>query len=203
MRPLSLVALAGFLAISSAQLPSLPLLLGVPTYSGCPPSGPLLPRPTDLTHSAHIQNSAKNLTASLNAAIKGDIKAGWVVDNVSFSLAVASPYGALGVSDTSKPLWEYHHHAKNNEQGVDEVDGDTQYMIGSVSKLFSDLMLMKSGVDLRTPVTEFLPRLRDSRSKVKWEDITLEMLADHLAGIPPNCEISLQHSIKIDKRSCM
>jgi actin-related protein 6 len=68
---------------------------------------------------------------------------------------------------------------------VTEVNGDTQYLIGSVSKVFSDLMLLKSGIDLQAPVTDFLPQLSSPRSRIRWEGITLEMLADHLAGIAP------------------
>ncbi|KAL2821736.1 beta-lactamase/transpeptidase-like protein [Aspergillus cavernicola] len=138
----------------------------VPSYTSCPPDSPLLPRPTNLTESNYVQDAAKNLSAMLDAAVQDEIKSGWI-DNV-------------------KPFWEYHHRGENNEQGVTEIDDDTQYLIGSVSKVFSDLMLLKSGVDLQARVTDFLPQLRDPKSKIRWEDITLEMLADHLAGISPN-----------------
>ncbi|KAL2812086.1 beta-lactamase/transpeptidase-like protein [Aspergillus granulosus] len=186
MQVFSLVALAGLFAASSAQLPTTSQLVPVPSYKGCPPDGPLLPRPTDLANSKYIQDAAKNLTAMLDSAISGEIEAGWVVENVSFSLALVSPYGPSGTEDNVTPFWEYHHRAKNSEQGATEVNGDTQYLIGSVSKIFSDLVLLKSGVDLQAPVTDFLPQLRSPRSKIRWEEITLETLADHLAGIPPN-----------------
>jgi actin-related protein 6 len=124
----------------------------------------------------------------LDSAVQGKIKAGWVIENVSFSLALVSPYGASGAEDNVRPFWEYHHRAEENEQGTANINGNTQYLIGSVSKVFSDLMLLKSGVDLQTLVTHFLPQLRSNKSKIRWENITLEMLADHLAGIPPNCK---------------
>ncbi|KAL2852472.1 beta-lactamase/transpeptidase-like protein [Aspergillus pseudoustus] len=186
MQVLSLVTLVNLFAASAAQLPTAPELVPAPSYKGCPPDGPLLPRPTDLANSKYVQNAARNLTAILDSAVQGDIKAGWIVENVSFSLALVSPYGPSGREDNVRPFWEYHHRGKNNEQGVQEVNGDTQYLIGSVSKVFSDLTLLKSGVDLTAPVTDFLPQLRSPRSKIRWENITLEMLADHLAGIPPN-----------------
>ncbi|KAL4929264.1 serine hydrolase domain-containing protein [Aspergillus undulatus] len=186
MQVFSLLALAGFIKVSSAQLPSAAELAPAPSYTGCPPEGPLLPRPTDLANSRHIKDVASNLSKQLDAAVNGDIEAGWFVESVSFSLALVSPYGTDGANDVIKPFWEYHHRGERNEQGVDEVDGGSQYLIGSVSKVFSDLMVLKSGVDLRAPVTGFLPQLRDPRSKIRWEDITLEMLTDHLAGIPPN-----------------
>jgi actin-related protein 6 len=186
MQIFSLVVFASLVVASSAQLPTAPELVPVPSYSGCPPDGPLLPRPTDLANSKYIQGAAKNLSIILDSAVQGKIKAGWVVENVSFSLALVSPYGASGAEDNVRPFWEYHHRAEKNEQGTANIDGNTQYLIGSVSKVFSDLMLLKSGVDLQTPVTHFLPQLRSNKSKIRWENITLEMLADHLAGIPPN-----------------
>ncbi|KAL4944034.1 hypothetical protein BDV06DRAFT_233978 [Aspergillus oleicola] len=186
MQALTLLALAGFFTASPAQLPSAPELAAAPSYTGCPPDGPLLPRPTDLANSKYIQDAANNLSEALDAAVKGEIKAGWIVENVSFSLALVSPYGADGEDSNVKPSWEYHHRAENNEQGVEEVDGDSQYLIGSVSKVFSDLMVLKSGVDLQAPVTDFLPQLASDGSKIRWEEITLEMLTDHLAGVPPN-----------------
>ncbi|KAL4915766.1 beta-lactamase/transpeptidase-like protein [Aspergillus aurantiobrunneus] len=189
MQILSFVALAGLFTASSAQLPSAPELVPDPSYTGCPPDGPLLPRPTDLANSKYIQDAAENLSRILDSAVKGEIKAGWIVENVSFSLALVSPYGASGVEDNVRPFWEYHHRGASNEQGVSEVDGDAQYLIGSVSKVFSDLIVLKSDVDIQARVTDFLPQLRSSKSKIRWEDITLEMLLDHLAGIPSNRQV--------------
>ncbi|CBF73401.1 hypothetical protein AN7860.2 [Aspergillus nidulans FGSC A4] len=186
MQFFSLVAFAGLFVASSAQLPTAPELIPIPSYSGCPPDGPLLPRPTDLANSKHIRSAATSLSNILDSAVQGKIKAGWVVENVSFSLALVSPYSASGTEDNVRPFWEYHHRAEKNTIGTAEIDGNTQYLIGSVSKVFSDLMLLKSGVDLETPVTQFLPQLRSNKSKIQWENITLGMLADHLAGIPPN-----------------
>ncbi|KAE8152462.1 beta-lactamase/transpeptidase-like protein [Aspergillus avenaceus] len=170
-------------SIASAQLPSAPSLIPDPSYTGCPPDGPLLPRPTNLTQSKYLQAATDNLTAALDSALKGEIKAGWVVDNVSFSVAIVSPNGG---QDHNKPLWEYHHRAKHNTGGAAQATGDSQYMIGSVSKVFSDLVLLKSGVDIQSPVTEFLPELAAPNASIQWKDITLQALADHLAGIPPN-----------------
>ncbi|KAL3461088.1 beta-lactamase/transpeptidase-like protein [Aspergillus heterothallicus] len=168
MRFLLLQALSGLCAASSAQFPKAPELIAAPDYKGCPPDGPLLPRPTDLANSKYIQDAAGNLTAMLDSAVKGEIKASWIVENVSFSLALVSPYGPSGTEDNVMPSWEYHHRGK------------------ITTVVFSELMLLKSGVDLQAPVTDFLPQLRSPMSKIPWENITLEMLADHLAGIPPN-----------------
>ncbi|PLB45207.1 beta-lactamase/transpeptidase-like protein [Aspergillus steynii IBT 23096] len=165
----------------SAQFPSTPSLQPLSSYPGCPPDGPLLPRPSNLAQSTPVQAAGKNLTASLDAALAGTIKAGWNIDNVSFSLVVVSPYGT---GSDSRPIWEYHHRARNNTQGADAVTGDTQYLIGSVSKVFSALVLLKSGVDVQSRVTDFFPELKNSR--IQWEEISLDALVEHGAGIPPN-----------------
>lgn len=179
-----LIALA-LLSTSAAQFSPVTSLIPAPSHTGCPPNGPLLPRPTNLAQSKHIQAATENLTTSLDSAIKGDIKAGLSVENVSFSLAFTSP------SDGDKPLWEYHHVGRANEDGVKQADGDTQYLIGSVSKVFSDLLLLKKSdaVGLQDPVTKYFPELGKKESAVKWENVTMEALADHLGGIPPNGEI--------------
>lgn len=185
-RLLQLATAASFIWTSTAQLPPIPSLSPIPSYTGCPPDGPLLPKPTNLSQSKHIKNAAHGLTSALDSALKGEIRAGWPVDNVSFSIGLVSPNGGPG-TDSGRPIWEYHHRAALNTQGTETVTGDSQYLIGSVSKVFSDLMLMKSGVDVRTPVTHFFPELASPDSAIPWSEITLETLGEHLAGIPPNC----------------
>lgn len=189
---LVLAILTTLTTLAAAQFTPITTLLPTPSYTGCLPPGPLLPPPTNLPESNHIKSATDNLTKALDSALKGDIRAGWAVDNVSFSLAFASPGHDRCHDD--KPVWEYHHRGKLNEKGVGVADGDTQYLIGSVSKVFSDLVLLKAtsksgaGVSLQDPVTKFFPELRDKRALVRWEDVTLEALAGHLGGISPNCK---------------
>lgn len=69
------------------------------------------------------------------------------------------PTPALGLVDPEYEacsIWEYHHCARNDTQGP-VVTGDTQYLIGSVSKVFSALVLLKTGVDTQSRVTDFFP----------------------------------------------
>ena len=179
--PASLLTLS--LASSSwAQVPT-PTPVPSSSYSGCPIDGPVLPRPTNLSKSRHVQAAAANLTALLDSAVAGEIQAGWNVENVSFSLSFASPNDG----EDGDPFWEYHHLADANVRGTQEVDGDSQYLIGSVTKVFSDLLLLKSGLNLNDPITKFLPELKKGHSLIEWEDITLAAMSEHLAGIPPNC----------------
>lgn len=185
----SIIYATFLLPFALSQLPSEVSFVPVPSHTGCPPPGPLLPRPTNLAQSKHFRDAAKHLDFVLDSAVKGKISAGWEVENVSFSLAVVSPNGGPGKS-TDVTIWEYHHREERNTNGTTSVTGDSQYLIGSVSKVFSDLVLMKSWVDIRDPVTKFLPELASNKSSIKWGNITLEALAEHLAGIPPNCMLS-------------
>jgi len=61
-------------------------------------------------------------------------------------------------------------------------------MIGSVAKVLTDAVFIKSGVPASDPVTKYVPELRDEKSRIDWGAVTLEMLAGQLSGIPPNCE---------------
>jgi actin-related protein 6 len=148
----------------------------------CRPEGPVLPRPTALTKSPIFQAAANNLTETLNAALSGSITAGWPTNNVSFSLAVVS----TDQDDLGVPIWEYHHLAAANTKGTKKLDRDSQYLIGSITKVFTDYVLLKSGMNIDAPVTEYLPGL-DGKSEIRWRDVTLRMLASYLGGTPANC----------------
>mgnify|MGYP004716948667 CR=1 FL=1 len=154
----------------------------------CRPEGPVLPKPTALANSATFKAAAANLTETLNAAVSGSIEAGWPVSNVSFSLAVVS----ADQDEPGVPIWEYHRLATANTKGTKNLNRDSQYLIGSISKVFTDYVLLKSGVDLDAPVTEFLPSLDDTKSTIQWRDVNLRMLASYLGGTPANCEQSTQ-----------
>ncbi|KAF5645138.1 beta-lactamase 3 [Fusarium sp. NRRL 52700] len=147
----------------------------------CRPEGPVLPRPTVLTKSPIFQAVAANLTETLNAALSGSITAKWPTNNVSFSLAVVS----ADQDDPGVPVWEYHHLAPANTKGTKKLDRDSQYLIGSITKVFTDYLLSKSGMDLDAPVTKYLPGL-DGKSKIQWRDVTLRMLGSYLGGTPAN-----------------
>ncbi|KID78277.1 uncharacterized protein G6M90_00g040840 [Metarhizium brunneum] len=176
-----------------ARLCVLLLSLAGPTSAAlnCRPEGPVLPKPK-LSGSPIFKSAGENLTKTLDDAVKGVIKAGWPVENVSFSLAVVS----TDQESAGVPIWEYHHRAERNDRGVKNITRDSQYLIGSVSKVISDYILLKSGVDIDRPVTDFLPKLNSSRSKVRWKDITLRMLGSQLSGAPTNNGFSEYYYLK-------
>ncbi|KEZ46560.1 Uncharacterized protein SAPIO_CDS0356 [Scedosporium apiospermum] len=156
----------------------------------CRPNGPIVPRPTNLASSETINSALEELGSTLQKAIDGEIKAGWDTQNGSFSIAVVS----LDQPDPAVPVWEFHHLSAANEKGTKEIDRDSQYLIGSISKAISDLILLKSGVDPDTPVRKYLPAL--DGGPINWGDITLRDLGNHQAGIPPNYGFSEYYYLK-------
>lgn len=154
----------------------------------CPPDGPLLPRPKALAGHTAFTTAGTSFSHILDSVVKGEIDGGFPIDNTSFSIAVVS----IG-DEHDKPTWEYHHRGANNVNGTKKADGDTQYLIGSISKVFTDLLLLKSGLNLDDPITKYLPELINHDSQVHWEDISLRALGAHLGGIQGFCMYRIVH----------
>lgn len=152
----------------------------------CRPEGPVVPKPTlkSLKSSSIVSEAAANLTATLDDAISGAIEGGWEVENGSFSLALVS----ADQGNAGTPIWEYHHLAEANTRGTKKLDRDSQYLIGSISKLISDYVMLQTDVDIDAPITEFLPSLSEPGAMIQWGGVTLRMLGQHLAGVPVNCQ---------------
>ena len=148
----------------------------------CRPNVPVVPRPRKLADSEVFNSALDNLTTLLDQAVNGDINGGWPMDNSSFSLAVVS----IAQPDPAVPIWEYHHLSPNNINGTKDIGRDSQYLIGSISKVISNLIMLKSGADLDEPITNFLPQLAAEESLIEWENIPLRDLGNHLSGIPTN-----------------
>ncbi|KAH8665020.1 beta-lactamase/transpeptidase-like protein [Tricladium varicosporioides] len=146
----------------------------------CAPDGPLLPRPTTLHSSPKIAIAKESIKRLLDKATSGQLIVPWTVPNISFSVA----FTALNSPSPSTPLFEYHHLATTNINGTKHVDGDSQYLIGSISKAVSDLLLLKSGLNVNDPITKYLPELKGKNLPIEWDQITLKSLGDHLSGMP-------------------
>lgn len=187
MAPLQAASLVGMVLLGTSVSASRQPLT---SWKGCPPGGPLLPRPTDLSRSQIVKDATADLTRALDSAIDGKTKAGFPVDNTSFSIALVSPFDQVARDEDSSFIWTYHHLGKNNVNGTKNLDNDSQYLIGSISKVFTDLLLLKSDVDLSDPVTKYLPDLAKEGSPIQWSNITLSALSNHLAGIPSNLRMS-------------
>lgn len=165
------------------------LLLVIPAALAleCRPEGRIFPRPRNLNRSEAFRTALASFTATLDAAFNGEIHASWDARNVSLSMALVG----LDQVDASIPLWEYHHLGSGNVNGTKSLDRHSQYLIGSVSKVISDAILLRSGVNMDDAVTKYLPSLNNNSSLIDWNNISLRALGGQLAGIPANCKISL------------
>lgn len=170
--------------LGSALILRLVGVAGIATALECHPEGPILPKPEKLARSEPFKTAFENLSQTLDAAVTGKIKAGWDIRNVSLSVGVVS----MDQEEASVPIWEYHHLASGNVNGTKTIDRNSQYLIGSISKVISDAILLRSGLNVDDPITKYLPSLNVSSSMIDWSSISLRALASQLSGIPPNCE---------------
>ncbi|KAM0270868.1 hypothetical protein ACHAQH_009294 [Verticillium albo-atrum] len=142
---------------------------GLPLIAAyCPPTGAVLPNPKI--------NSSNNFTAILRESLERVVKScqnDFNVTTTSFSVEITT---------AEETFFEFHHTAPlRNDTGVDEVNGETIYRIGSVTKVFTVLsLLLEDGLNLDLPVWQFVSELE---GVAKYKDTTLRMLASQLAGV--------------------
>lgn len=145
----------------------------------CPPLGPILPpskRP--LSSDPAIQEVARKLASTLNSSLASD-------NATSMAIQVTS------LAD-EEPLFEFYRTAPTvNSTGAKRVKSDTQFRLGSITKVFTVLAMLQNEekFDWRSPISNFIPELvkasptfgRDN--EVQWGDVTLDALAAQLGGI--------------------
>jgi CubicO group peptidase (beta-lactamase class C family) len=163
--------------------------------TNCPLEGPIFPKPQNLSTSATIQAAIKDLTSVFKARDADNSTGGYTN---SYSVQVFS------TSDTgSTPLFEHYHTAPNlasfNSTGVPQVDADTVYRMGSLTKVFTVYTFLVEAGDIHfnSPITNYVPELaalvRSSSAnpikRVAWEDITVGELASHMAGIASDSKV--------------
>lgn len=147
----------------------------------CPPLGPVLPAPQAPSKHEAVQAAAKGITAAL------DDMAGSLLNHSAVSIGVKSIH-------EDGQLFKYHFTPPNlPERGTDEVDEYTVFRVGSISKMMPAIAALQSSeIDMDEPVLKYLPELRNATgsgvSATHWEDITVKSLANHLAGLPTDCE---------------
>ncbi|KAK8101485.1 beta-lactamase/transpeptidase-like protein [Apiospora kogelbergensis] len=163
--------------------------LSMAAVPDCPFPGPAFPKPTKLASSETFKSVLAGLTSTFEARDQDPTNN---PNGTSWSIQVFS------VSDGDDgPLWEHHHSAPSlenaNTGGVKEVNGDTIYRLGSLTKVFTILTFLIEAGDgyWNTAVTKFVPELAlladkyqyDPVMNVDWASITLGELASHTAGI--------------------
>lgn len=156
----------------------------------CPLYGQNYPAPTSLATSKHVEAAVKSALEQLFKARNETTVYGPLdTETTAFSLDFYS------LDEDS--LFSHHYTPaqllSQRTAGVDEVDSDTVYRVGSVSKLWTVYLYLLAAGDesWNDPITRFIPELQeiaqaqelDPTSDVDWESITVGALASHLAGI--------------------
>ncbi|KAJ4983004.1 hypothetical protein SVAN01_11499 [Stagonosporopsis vannaccii] len=151
----------------------------------CPLLGPALYKDFDLGNSSAF----KNATDVFPSVIEAVFNSGAVNSStVSFVIDVYSTY-------TNSSLYTYTHKASApavNESFPAELNDETIFRIGSVSKLYTVYAILAHAQTLDVfdrPVTDFLPELAGnsagnaSDALIVWEEVTIGALASHQAGV--------------------
>ncbi|KAK2754021.1 hypothetical protein FQN54_007190 [Arachnomyces sp. PD_36] len=173
-----------------------PLLASAASQSPkyCPLLGPVFPAPQNLNNNPTWQNLKQEITTTLHTQIQQikdspDLSSTLNFTSTSFALQIFSTtdrFPLLSETYTSED-------AKGAEFGVRSVDEDTVFRIGSGSKLWTALLLLKEMGDgvLADPVSLYVPELAAAAADgvddwvdgVRWDEITVGELVSHMAGI--------------------
>lgn len=140
----------------------------------CPPLGPVLPAPVNPSSSPEVQSAISQFDAyfaQLTSPLSGS----------AISISVRSLH-------ESGKLVDLHHTPQIRQAGSSSVvDGDTSYRVGSISKIFTTLAILRAGVRMDDPITSYLPELNQLEPadgfSVSWNDVTVGSLASHMSGL--------------------
>jgi hypothetical protein len=152
----------------------------------CPPLGAVLPPPTrPSTHKA-IPSAAAKLKAILDQMSA-------TYNNSAVSIGVKSIH-------EDDLMFEYAHTPANKEKrGAQTIDSDTVFRLGSLTKVFPVLALLKlhdKGVRLDDPITKYVPELRGLRNEGREDNAIWDAQWDDVE--PPSRETGC-----LAKRPCM
>lgn len=166
------------------------IIRGAHAKQNCPLYGLGYPNPTNLLAQAGIQTVRTLLDSAFTENIDNANQTG--SERFSYSVEVFS-------ADEEEPLWSHHWTAPNlktlNSTGVSEVDGDTVYRLGSVTKIFTILTFLAEAGDSmwNEPITKYIPEIKalvttgvdnsHSISTPDWDAITIGALASQMSGL--------------------
>lgn len=168
----------------------------------CPIAGPAFPAPRRVIGSVAMDHAVGNFTSSLQRILHAtdDPKVTAIdPDATSFTVQVFSTHD-------EHPLLAHYHtatSARTNTVGVNNVDENTVFRIGSTSKLWTVLLLLIESGDaiFHDPIFKYIPELRDvvrlakgnpsyvdSIDHVQWEDVTVGEVVSQMAGLERSCK---------------
>lgn len=158
------------------------------------------PHPVDLTSNqsaipAAWEEITSTLQDHLDAAGSNKTFGGVLgLENVTFSI------GLFSLNDPDVSDLQFHYTSPEVSQspnGTNEVDGDTIYLLASITKVFTVLtgMLQLNDTDWDLRVTDLFPEIAELARKTSednpvdtfnWDSITLNTLSSQISGIPTN-----------------
>lgn len=152
--------------------------LDVVNARGCPPLGPVLLAPRSPSSNDVVKRAVGELETQLKETV-GNMKDSGV------SIGVKSIH-------EKETLFSYHFSPEiTSGIGADEVDADTIYRVGSISKMFPVLLALQLDIDLDASVLEFIPELsqpsgdeNDLITTIQWKSISVRSLMSHMSGLP-------------------
>ncbi|KAI1634075.1 beta-lactamase/transpeptidase-like protein [Biscogniauxia mediterranea] len=148
----------------------------------CPLEGPVFPKPARLAENEVVKSAIATLT-TVFANITGEAK--------NYSIAIE----AFSANDPV-PLFSVYHTAPKlatqNSTGVRQVDSNTVFRLGSLTKIYTIYTFLINAGDKiwNEPITKYVPELQalanrsDPVAYVSWDDITIGGLATQMTGIP-------------------
>lgn len=158
------------------------LLIPSSSAKACAPLGAVLPAPQAPSEHPLVQSAIEGLTAALEEIASGKL-------NTS-----AVSIGVKSIHEDSQ-LFGYHFTPPvNSGIGTEEVDENTIYRVGSVSKMMPALaVLQNENINLDDSVLVYLPELEnatnsDAVNAIAWKDVTVRSLANHLGGLATDCK---------------
>lgn len=160
----------------------------LPSYAHCPPLGPVLPAPVHPSQNEAVQTAVAAISAAFHNLTAG-------LNDTAISVGITS------IHEEDSPLLDLHWTPPSRSpNGTSRVDRNTIYRVGSISKVYTVLALQllaaKDKLQWTDPVTKYVPQLRklsdgnhsSPLTAVDWDEVTVEALASHLAGVPANCK---------------
>ncbi|KKK21307.1 hypothetical protein P175DRAFT_0478861 [Aspergillus ochraceoroseus IBT 24754] len=164
------------------------------TSKYCPFYGIEYPPPSDLSSNSAFNSAVNSITATLDSTLAADES----INTTSFAIQIFSTGDSA-----ADPLFTYYYTSpatRNASVGVTQIDGDTVFRVGSVSKVWTlYLWLLNAQGDkyFNQPIVKYVPELQklalkqrhnatqweDQVDFARWGEITVGELASQMAGI--------------------
>lgn len=170
---------------------------------------PTYPQPVDLTsNDSLVAQGWKDLSLTIDESLNKSEEAAETplaaAKNVTFSL------GMFSLHDPAATNMQYHYagpETRNSKIGTTTPDGNSIYMLASISKLITAYtgMVLLSEEDWNRPLPDIIPALRTyahravlgpgSAYTTPWDHITLAALASHQSGMATKAWVGADQAV--------